>query len=318
VSQKSHLFSVVQFVRPNNERSESHVGIRAGLAYVAELQTRCDICAKAKTQATAAMARLPQNSSFSHCLKNKTAACSSAQQQRNDPQPPKQIEFSSMTGRGGANNNNRRGNAGSQQGGGRGPGGTGPPPRGGVTNDPARRSSEDDDDDNSSDDEDDSYDDEDYYDEEEEDDEEEEGEDANANGNGDGAAVLPMQDAFRGFLMNLGSLGDPAGVDPRARGAPMPPMAMLDPSGRMFSFGIASGDASNQPPRIARPVKCPVCNKETPYASATSAGGGSVTDTRVEERCSHHARTMFVSAHCPVCMEDNVGPPMVRRSFFVV
>jgi hypothetical protein len=209
-----------------------------------------------------------------------------------------------MTGRGGANSN--RGNAGSQ--GGRGPGG----PRGGVTNDPARRSSEDDDD-NSSSDEDHSYDDEDYYDEEDEDDDEE-GED-NANGNGNGAAVLPMQDAFRGFLMNLGSLGDPSAGDPTARGAPMPPMAMLDPSGRMFSFGIGGGgggDAGNQPPRIARPVKCPVCNKVTPYASATAAGGGSVTDTRVEERCSHHARTMFVSASCPVCMEDSVGPPMVR------
>lgn len=130
--------------------------------------------------------------------------------------------------------------------------------------------------------------------------------------------------------MNLSSIGGgegpavaPIGFESRGGAVPMPPMAMMDPSGRI-TFGIGNGggllggflgggDPNATPrPATALPVKCPVCNKVTPYASATSAGGGSVTDTRLEERCSHHARTMFVSASCPVCMEDNVGPPMVR------
>jgi hypothetical protein len=246
---------------------------------------------------------------------------------------------SSSTGRGGGGNS-RRGNERSQ---GRGPAAPagGPPPRpggaGANANDPARGGDDDDNDDSDrGSDEEASYDYQ-YYDEEEDVEEDDDNDDEGGGGAGGGnASGVGMDmfsgDAFRGFLMNLSSLGVGEGpasapIDPGSRGGagPVPPMAMMDPSGRMFAFGIGNGggilggplgdggDPSASPrPSTALPVKCPVCNKVTPYASATSAGGGSVTDTRLEERCSHHARTMFVSASCPVCMEDNVGPPMVR------
>jgi hypothetical protein len=62
-----------------------------------------------------------------------------------------------------------------------------------------------------------------------------------------------------------------------------------------------------------------VCSKRTPYAPAPpeedhehGGGGGGFGATRVEERCSHHARTVFVAARCSVCLDDPAGPPMVR------
>jgi hypothetical protein len=61
-------------------------------------------------------------------------------------------------------------------------------------------------------------------------------------------------------------------------------------------------------------VKCPVCSREETYAPAPE-GPREDARTRLEDRCSHGARTVFVATECPVCLESPAGPPMVRAFF---
>ena len=57
-------------------------------------------------------------------------------------------------------------------------------------------------------------------------------------------------------------------------------------------------------PQEPKKLKCPVCNAEHDYKMA-SAG------KPVDQRCSHDARFMFISSSCPICLEENMDPPMV-------
>jgi len=59
--------------------------------------------------------------------------------------------------------------------------------------------------------------------------------------------------------------------------------------------------------RGPKKVKCPVCNEEHDHSPAPNRG-------RIEDRYSHDARVSFLSASCPVCLEDNAGPPMVNQA----
>jgi hypothetical protein len=49
-------------------------------------------------------------------------------------------------------------------------------------------------------------------------------------------------------------------------------------------------------------LKCPVCNERYEFVAAT------------ENRLSHGAMNVFVSSNCPICLEENVTPPMVALS----
>lgn len=77
--------------------------------------------------------------------------------------------------------------------------------------------------------------------------------------------------------------------------------------------GGADGMENGPLPTVAKAVKCPVCNREYSYVPAPMDDEHHLT-TRLEERCSHHARTVFLSGHCVVCLEDQAGPPLVRCS----
>jgi hypothetical protein len=57
--------------------------------------------------------------------------------------------------------------------------------------------------------------------------------------------------------------------------------------------------------REAKKVKCPTCN--TPHAYCPAPPG----TPRMQDRYSHNARAIFCSGSCPICLEDNIDPPMV-------
>jgi hypothetical protein len=49
---------------------------------------------------------------------------------------------------------------------------------------------------------------------------------------------------------------------------------------------------------------CPVCNRQHVHTAASSSGN-------LRYQVSHGAIMVFIQADCPVCMEDQVGPPTV-------
>jgi hypothetical protein len=51
-------------------------------------------------------------------------------------------------------------------------------------------------------------------------------------------------------------------------------------------------------------VNCPICKKEHSHDEASSS-------TNLNHKVSHGATMLFIQADCPVCMEDQVGPPTV-------
>jgi hypothetical protein len=61
--------------------------------------------------------------------------------------------------------------------------------------------------------------------------------------------------------------------------------------------------------REPKKVKCPNCMSEHAYCPAPPATGGS--QSRLQDRYSHNARAIFCSGSCPICLEDQIEPPMV-------
>lgn len=58
------------------------------------------------------------------------------------------------------------------------------------------------------------------------------------------------------------------------------------------------------------PLKCPSCQFPHPYAPYNTQGP---QPPLVDEHCfSHHARVVFQSGTCPICLEDCAGPPLVN------
>jgi hypothetical protein len=57
-------------------------------------------------------------------------------------------------------------------------------------------------------------------------------------------------------------------------------------------------------------VKCPVCNYPHDEVDL-SQSSSSKFQPQIQHLCSHGASMIFTKADCPVCMEDQIGPPVV-------
>jgi hypothetical protein len=57
--------------------------------------------------------------------------------------------------------------------------------------------------------------------------------------------------------------------------------------------------------REAKKLKCPTCMSEHAYCPAPPG------TPRTQDCYSHNARAIFCSGSCPICLEDNIEPPMV-------
>ena len=78
-------------------------------------------------------------------------------------------------------------------------------------------------------------------------------------------------------------------------------MANFDPQEMMEMF---LRNPAMMQPREAKKMKCPSCMSEQAYCPAPPG-------TPVNNRYSHNARAIFCSGSCPICLEDNIEPPMV-------
>jgi hypothetical protein len=95
------------------------------------------------------------------------------------------------------------------------------------------------------------------------------------------------------------------GIDPTEGMDPATMLrALLGDMGPDDDRGAASATTTAPSLRDRDIFKCPVCNRQHVHTAASSSGN-------LRHQVSHGAIMVFIQADCPVCMEDQVGPPTV-------